>query len=127
MPAADFPTNWDGNWDQTLDHLSAIDRHAVDANGLKDVTWPASPVGAAPANYGRVRGSGHGVVCTGLNPGERRFGRVACFTAAPTEDGARGQSVIDAGCVLGRSSPEISRRMPAVPGLVPGARRTVCA
>jgi hypothetical protein len=43
MAAADVPTNWDGNWDQTLDHLSAIDRHATDANGLKEVSLARKP------------------------------------------------------------------------------------
>jgi hypothetical protein len=38
MPAANVPTALDQNWDRTLDHLSAIDRHDADANALNDVS-----------------------------------------------------------------------------------------
>lgn len=37
-PAAGVPNNWDQNWDQTLAHLSAMDRHDTDANGHTNVS-----------------------------------------------------------------------------------------
>jgi hypothetical protein len=43
MPPADVPANWDQDWDQTLDHLSAVDRHDTDPNGVKDVSLARKP------------------------------------------------------------------------------------
>jgi hypothetical protein len=81
-----------GNWDQTLDHLSAIDRRDTAADGHKVVTLARrrhrhrrSP----PPSTACLR-SGHGVICTCLIPGEPGFGKEACLVAALTASGAGG-------------------------------------
>ncbi len=104
-PARNAPTGheWprqtrDQNWDRTWDRLSAFDRDDPKSSAHKGSADRHHPTRAPRARLRPSQRSGHGVICTGLIPGETAGPHEGLHGHGADRERARGQSDIDAGC-----------------------------